>query len=165
MSDASPRFGLPFLLPGQAQKEHYHNEALALVDAALHAAAEGGPAASPPAAPQPGQCWIVAAGATGAWAGQDGRLAAWTEGGWRFVVPAPGMAVWDKAQGYWLHWDGAGWSDGALPASKVTVGGQQVVGERQQAIPSPSNGTTIDAEARAAVDQIIAALMSHGLIG
>lgn len=166
MSEASPRFGLPFLLPGQAQKEHYHNEALSLIDTALHAAVEGGPVVSPPAAePQPGQCWIVGTGATGDWAGQDGRLVAWTDGGWRFVAPVPGMAVWDKLSGYRRHWDGAGWSDGAMPVGKVTIGGQQVLGARQPAITTPSNGTTIDVEARAAIGQIIAALMSHGLVG
>jgi hypothetical protein len=31
-------------------------------------------------------------------------------------------------------------------------------------VPSPSGGTIIDAEARLAVDALIAALMSHGLI-
>jgi hypothetical protein len=43
MNDMTPRFGLPFILPGQAQKEHFHNEALLRVDAILSAAAEGGP--------------------------------------------------------------------------------------------------------------------------
>jgi hypothetical protein len=46
----------------------------------------------------------------------------------------------------------------------VTVGGQQVVGERLETVPSPSGGTIIDAEARAAVDAVIVALRTHGLI-
>jgi hypothetical protein len=29
MADTTPRFALPFILPGQAQKELFHNEALA----------------------------------------------------------------------------------------------------------------------------------------
>ena len=165
MSETTPKFGLPFLLPGQAQKEHYHNEALSLIDLALHAAVEGLPAESPPPAAQEGQCWIVDAGATGPWAGRDGWLAAWTEGGWRFVQPQPGMAVWDKAAGYWSVWNGFDWSQGILPVAGLNVDGEQVVGQRQPAIPSPSNGTVIDQEARTAIGQIIAALMSHGLIG
>jgi hypothetical protein len=45
------------------------------------------------------------------------------------------------------------------------IAGQQVVGGRLAAIASPSGGTTIDAEARAAVTQILATLRGHGLIG
>jgi hypothetical protein len=164
MSEASARLGLPFIQPGQAQKELFHNEALALVDGLLHAAAEGGPAAAPPAAPAAGQCWIVAGSPSGAWSGQAHKLAIWTDGGWRFAAPVLGMIVWNKAAGHWLHWRGNAWSAGELPAAKLVVGGQQVVGNRQPAVPSPSGGTTIDAEARSAVAALIVALRSHGLI-
>ncbi|HEX9932880.1 MAG TPA: DUF2793 domain-containing protein [Allosphingosinicella sp.] len=164
MSDASPRLALPFIQPGQAQKELFHNEALALVDGLLHAAAEAGPTAAPPAAPAAGQCWIVAASPTGAWSGHGHALAMWTDGGWRFAAPVPGMLVWNKAAAHWLYWGGTAWSSGEVPAAKLVVGGQQVVGNRQPAVPSPSGGTTIDAEARAAVAAVIVALRSHGLI-
>ena len=164
MADSSPRFALPFILPGQAQKELFHNEALVRIDAALHAAVEEGPRASPPPAPLEGQCWIVAQGGSGLWSGEDGKLACWTEGGWRLVAPPPGTSVWNKANRVPLLWDGNGWSAGELRCSAVFVAGQQVLGERQPAVPSPSGGTIIDAEARAALNAVIAALMSHGLI-
>jgi len=163
MADSSPRFALPFILPGQAQKELFHNEALVIVDALLHAAVEEGPLGVPPAAPSTGQSWIVAAGAAGAWAGFETTIATWTEGGWRFTAPAAGLAVWNKATGYWLCWTPNGWGSGELPATKIVVGGQQVVAGRQPAVPSPSGGTVIDAEARAAVEAIIVALKTHGL--
>lgn len=35
MSDATARFAFPLIAPGQAQKELFHNEALARVDALL----------------------------------------------------------------------------------------------------------------------------------
>jgi hypothetical protein len=158
------RFQLPFILPGQAQKEVYHNEALTRIDAALHAAVEEGPLPSPPQAPQIGRSWIVAASATGDWGGEDHGLATWAEGGWRFIAPQAGMVVWNKTQGLSLHWDGTGWSNGELPVSCLMVGGQQVVGARCPPVASPSGGTTIDLESRAAIDAIIATLMSHGLI-
>ena len=41
MPETSPRFALPYILPGQAQKEIFHNEALAMLDAALHGAGSG----------------------------------------------------------------------------------------------------------------------------
>ena len=165
MSDETPRFELPFILPGQAQKELYHNEALARVDALLHSAVEGAPLGQPPVQPEEGQCWIVAAGAAEAWSGKDHRLAAWSGGGWRFIVPRPGMRLWNKAAGYWVHWDGVSWSSGELPVARLQVNGQQVVAGRQPPILSPSGGTTIDVEARLALGQVIATLMSHGLIG
>ncbi|HEU0100552.1 MAG TPA: DUF2793 domain-containing protein [Allosphingosinicella sp.] len=164
MTDSTPRFALPFILPGQAQKEHFHNEALVRIDAALHPAVEGPPASLPPTTPAAGQCWIVAPSATGDWVGRDDMLAMWTESGWRFLAPAPGTIVWDKDAGLPLLFDGTGWRQGELPCAGLFVGGVQVVGERQPAVPSPSGGTIIDAEARAAINALTEALMSHGLI-
>ena len=164
MSQTSARFALPFILPGQAQKEVYHNEALTLLDSALHACVEGAPSDDPPAGPDPGQSWIVGPEPTGAWAGKAGALASWTASGWRFVVPPPGMLAWNKPAGHWMHWTGSAWIDGALPASSIVVAGQQIIGPRLPDVPSPSGGTVIDAEARAAIDSLIATLKSHGLI-
>jgi hypothetical protein len=164
MTESSARFALPFILPGQAQKEIYHNEALAMVDAALHASVEDGPAADPPVDPEIGQSWIVGDDATGPWSGRDNGLATWTGGGWRFLTPVVGMLVWHKAIACWTHWTGTGWNDGSLPAAAIVIGGDQIVGPRLPDVPNPSGGTTIDAEARAALDGVIATLRSHGLI-
>lgn len=164
MADSTLRFGLPFILPGQAQKEAFHNEALALIDSALHACIEVDPGDDIPFDPAPGESWIVGAGAAGEWAGKAGQLATWTGAGWRFVPPVPGMTVWNVDAGYHLYWTGAAWSDGKWPAAALTIGGQQVVGPRLETVPSPSGGTVIDAEARAALDAVIVALRTHGLI-
>jgi len=165
MADNTARFALPFILPGQAQKELYHNEALQLIDTLAHTCVEDDPLAVVPPEPEEGQCWIVGPGASGAWTGHEDELACWSTAGWRFIPPQIGMSAWNRATGYWIHFVEAGWSSGELPVSRLEVAGCQVVGERQQAIVSPSGGATIDAEARGAVSQIIAALMSHGLIG
>ena len=164
MTEASARLALPYILPGQAQKELFHNQALALIDGMLHAAAEGAPLPAPPEAPATGQCWIVAGAATGDWIGKDDALAIWTHGGWRFAAPVPGMLVWDKAARLWLHWNGSAWTSGELPARRLVIEGKQVVRERQPAVPSPSGGTIIDTEARSAIGWLIVALRSHGLI-
>lgn len=159
----TPRFALPLITPGQAQKEAYHNEALVAVDAAVHASVEGAPQNGPPANPVEGQCWIVGSAPTGAWLGKTDSLAAWTSGGWRFIAPVVGMTAWDKLAGHWRHWSGSVWSIG-WPVASLRIGGQQVVGPRQPDVPSPSGGTTIDAEARATIGQLIVTLKSHGLI-
>lgn len=164
MSDATPRFGLPFILPGQAQKELFHNEALTAADALLHPSVESSALATPPADPQTGQSWLVGAPAQGTWAGKDRHLATWSVGGWRFAAPLEGMQIWDKGASLRRTWFGSAWSDGDVQCSRLVIGGLQVVGERQSAVPSPSGGTIIDAEARGAVAGLIVALRSHGLI-
>jgi len=163
MTETSARFALPLLVPGQAQKEIFHNEALTVLDCVVHACAETDPGDDPPADPGPGLSWIVGEAPTGDWSGKANALGTWTAGGWRFAAPVDGMLVWNKAAGLWMRWTGAAWSAGTLPASALLIDGQQVVGARLPEVPSPSGGTVIDAEARAAVDALIATLKSHGL--
>jgi hypothetical protein len=164
MSNATARFELPFIMPGQAQKEVFHNEALAAIDFALHPAVEGAPLATPPSSPELGMSWLVGAGATGEWLGKDGRLASWTDAGWRFCMPQPGMCVWDKSAGLQRRWSGVVWLGGEVSASKIVIAGQQVLGPRQSAVASPSGGTIIDEEARVAIAALTVALKSHGII-
>ncbi|TMJ11453.1 MAG: DUF2793 domain-containing protein [Alphaproteobacteria bacterium] len=163
MAESTPRFSLPLILPGQAQKELFHNEALALLDAAVHCEVEGVASGDPPPEPVVGQCWIVGPGAAGAWAERDDAIAMWTESGWRFVVPPRGMTARDRDSGMDRRFDGTGWSDGAVQGSRFEVDGVKVVGNRQPSVASPSGGTIIDVEARLAIDALIEALMQHGL--
>jgi hypothetical protein len=163
MSDMTKRLALPFILPGQAQKEIYHNEALTRIDLALHGCVEG-TLATPPPDPAEGECWIVGPAANGVWSGRENAIAGWSGGGWRFITPVLGMAFRSKPSGLSIEWLGTGWSSGDLKAASLVIGGKKVVGERQPAVPSPSGGTTIDQEARLAIAAITAALMSHGLI-
>jgi hypothetical protein len=163
MDEATPRFDLPFILPGQAQKEVFHNEALTRIDALLHGTVDG-LRTDPPESPTPGACWIVDSPASAAWTGREASLACWTGSGWRFVAPREAMQVWNLAdESPWRRTSGA-WGPAEAKASRLVVGGSQVVAERQPGVPSPSGGTTIDAEARAAVNLIIVALKTHGLI-
>lgn len=162
--DVTPRWALPQLFAGQAHKEVFHNEALARIDMLLHGQAESADVAVPPVSPVAGQCWIVAAGASGAWSGQEGAVACWTEGGWRFAVPRAGLSLWIADRGHVMQHDGAAWNDAALRADGLYVSGTRVVGDQQAAIPDPAGGTTIDGEARGAVSAILEALRSHGII-
>jgi hypothetical protein len=164
VDEASTRYALPFILPGQAQKELLHNEAIAKIDAALHPSVKGAPLSTPPGQPSPGDCWLIGLGANGAWAGKDNHLAAWTSGGWRFVSPMPGMSVWDETAHYHRRWTGTAWTSGEIAAGSIRIGGVQVVGPRLPSVATASGGTIIDAEARAAIASLIVTLRTHGLI-
>jgi len=164
MTELTPRLGFPLLACGQAQKEITHNEALTLADILVQAIVQAvAPAAIPPS-PQPGQCWIVGTGAAGAWAGRDNAIACWTENGWRFTPSQPGMRVWSLADGLEAVRTASQWVLGRLDAEALRIGGVQVVGSRQPAIPDVTGGNAADAEVRVAVGAILRVLRTHGLI-
>jgi hypothetical protein len=142
----------------------FHNEALQSLDVLVAAAVEGAPLATPPASPNLGDCYIVAANPTAAWAGKAQQLAAFTSGGWRFVVPRDGLSVYVKSSGATAAYRGGGWVFGDLSGSQVSVAGVKVIGAREAAIAAPAAGATVDAEARTAIGQVLAALRTHGLI-
>lgn len=139
--------------------------ALALIDLLIAGSVEGGPFAAPPPSPSIGSFYSVAsAGASGAFAGHEGSLAGWSAGGWRFVLPAEGMRLTERASGVELAFRDGAWTSGSLRASEVVIGGLKVLGARGPAITDAAGGTTIDTQARLAVSQILAALRTHGLI-
>ncbi|MCR8726829.1 DUF2793 domain-containing protein [Frigidibacter sp. ROC022] len=109
MSEVSPILSLPYLQPAQAQKHVTHNEALALLDLLVQLVVEGFDAATPPALPAEGEVWALGAVPTGAWAGQAGRIAAFSGGAWRFVTPRIGWRAWGRAESGLRVWDGSLW--------------------------------------------------------
>ncbi|WBH18298.1 DUF2793 domain-containing protein [Sphingomonas radiodurans] len=162
--EQTARLRLPLLQAGQAQKELDHNEALALLDLAVQAAVVAIGIDAPPSDPALGDCWIVGPDPVGLWAGHADALAGWTAGGWRFVAPRAGMAVWLMSDGLAARFDGTTWSIGAVQASGLFVNGERVVSARGTAVANPIGGATIDIEARNALDEILSALRLHGLI-
>ncbi len=162
--DPTPRLTLPMLVPGQAQKELYHNEALALIDLAVQAAVLSVGTSAPPASPVPGDCWLIGAAPTGAWAAWPNHLAGWTAGGWRFVAPREGMTAWSIADGAQARFSSGSWTIGEQRCARLVIGGVQVVGARQPAITPAIGGATIDVEARAVLAAIVSAMAVHGLI-
>lgn len=164
MNEVSARLGLPLLAAGQAQKEVTHNEALALLDLVVAAGVEAVGLDVPPADPAPGQVWIVGPAPSGAWTGRAGSMAGWTGGGWRFVAPFEGLRVWVAPERLEARFTGGAWVTGEVRASRVLVDGAPVLGARQPAIDAPEGGPVVDAEARAGVAAVLAAMRAHGLI-
>ncbi|WP_370190530.1 DUF2793 domain-containing protein [Qipengyuania sp.] len=138
----SARHALPLLVAGQAQKEFFVNEAFARIDALLHPAIEG-EAIEPPAAPQPGECWLVAAPATGSWAQHEEELASWDGTQWTFCAPHDGMMLFDGATGARIVFR-SGWQRITRPAA-------------------PTGGAVVDSEARAAITLMRDMLATLGL--
>lgn len=160
----SARLGLQFLQAAQIQKEMTVNEGLARLDLAICAAVDGFLVDTPPVSPAVGNCFIIGSAPSGAWSGHPLTLAGYTEGGWRLIAPVDGLTALDKASGEFATFRSGGWEKGQLRATKLLVGGNQVVGARLAAISDPSGGTIIDAEARSAIGAILAGLRQHGLI-
>jgi len=136
---ATPKLGMTHLVEGQAQAEVTVNDAMNLLDPfAGGMRIEDRDLATPPGSPSNGDCYIVAASGTGAWAGQDGKIAVY-DSGWRFVTAAGGMVVYihdEKAlfcyssqESLWFplidlwstteHWTGRYGSGGTKEYSKV----------------------------------------------
>src|ERR1700712_266398 len=111
------RLSLPYIAPQQAQKQVTYNAAMALLDQLVQPAVKSRTTAAPPGSPAEGDAYVVAASAPGAWAGKDGKFAAWLGGGRSFVTPAEGWLAYvlDTAE-LAIHASGA-WS------SFVTTGG------------------------------------------
>lgn len=109
MSDLSANLLLPYLQPSQAQKHVTHNEALERLDVLTQLSLEAFDTATPPGAPVEGEAHGVGAGATGAWAGQDDRIAVWQGGAWVFITPVAGWRAWGRAEGALRVWDGSAW--------------------------------------------------------
>jgi hypothetical protein len=107
----TPRFGLPFIAQGQAQKEVTHNDALIQLDALVDLFILDRNLAAPPGSPVDGDTYLVAASPTGAWAGQAGKLAYSVDGAWRFYSPLKGLIAYVADEQAILIYTGSSWVD------------------------------------------------------
>jgi hypothetical protein len=142
-SSTTPVAGLPLLVPGQAQKEFFLNQALGILDA-LHARAVAASRSAPPAAVEEGICYRVTSPAIDTWVGYDDSIAVGIGGDWHFVAPREGMQVFDREAGHWLAYR-SGWRNAVAPVMSAS-------------------GSAIDSEARAALTQLIEVLSNLGIL-
>ena len=105
----TPNLALPLLAAAQAQKHVTVNEALARLDGLAQISVKYRDLASPPASPVEGDRYIVAAGATGAWAGWDGDVVLFTGGAWLRLAPQEGWRVWIEDEGVEVVRTGGAW--------------------------------------------------------
>ncbi|HUG60806.1 MAG TPA: DUF2793 domain-containing protein, partial [Methylomirabilota bacterium] len=122
MSDTA-RLKLPFLAAAQAQKHLTVNEALGRLDALVQARVASRFQTSPPAGAPDGEAHIVGEGATGEWAGLDGRLAQRFAGGWTVHEAEDGWLVYVADEGRIVVRTGGAWRDLADAAVYYPAGG------------------------------------------
>ncbi|MFG1478597.1 DUF2793 domain-containing protein [Xanthobacter sp. V4C-4] len=127
-SDQSANLALPYLAAAQAQKHVTHNEALRALDAHVQLALESVTMSAPPATPEEGARWFVPAGATGAFAGQAGRLAAYEGGAFDFLALPRDALAYVRDEARFARFDGGAWvapfsaaADGQLVLESVTA--------------------------------------------
>jgi Protein of unknown function (DUF2793) len=109
MSDISPRLELPYIQPAQAQKHVTHNEALRVLDVLVQLTVVAFDATTPPSLPLEGEVHALGAGASGAWAGQDGTLAVYVDGVWQFHTPQAGWIATLAGTSAVRVWSGSAW--------------------------------------------------------
>ena len=117
MSDQTTNLQLPFIVPDQAQKHVTHNEALQRLDVVTQLVIQA-ILTQPPATPADGSCHAIGTGATGSWAGRDGKLAVFQDGAWDYVQPQAGWIGWLVSTAKAVRYDGSAWLPvtSALPA-------------------------------------------------
>ena len=124
MPDETTILSLPLILPAQAQKHVTHNEALVKLDLMVQLAVINRTLTTAPPLPTIGDRHIVAAGATGPWAGQSGRIAVFTEAGWQFTQPLAGWQAYVMAESQMAFYNGLTWialSDGPFTVGRLGV--------------------------------------------
>jgi hypothetical protein len=129
---STPRLGAPELTAGQAVPETKVNEALYWLDAA----SLGGfkvldrDLTAPPGSPAQGDCYLIAAGATGAWSGHDDELALYINSAWAYRSPQEGWEAWVVDEAVKIAYSSGAWGiigtfDGA---SYVSIAGDIMTG-------------------------------------
>lgn len=141
-STATPTLGLPMLIPGQAQKEFFVNQALSILDS-LHPRAVVASQSAPPPQPADGACYRVTAPAIQEWEGCEDHVAIAIGGAWHFVPPRTGMRLFDSDADQSLFFRES-W-------------------QAAEALAAPVGGTVVDLEARSAIAQLINVLRDSGL--
>jgi len=106
----TPNLALPYLVAAQAQKHVTVNEALDALDGLVQLSVISAGFMAPPGSPVEGDRYIIASGATGAWAGWDTSVAQFSGGAWLRLIPQTGWLAWNAASGQLLVWTGSAWT-------------------------------------------------------
>ncbi|MDX2287714.1 MAG: DUF2793 domain-containing protein [Hyphomicrobiaceae bacterium] len=112
---------LPYIIAAQSQKHVTHNEALRRIDGIVQLSVLDRDLPAPPATPSEGDRYIIAASATGDWAGHDADIALFVDGAWVIVEAREGFLAWVADEDRIVVFDGAAWVDLDGGGSSVAV--------------------------------------------
>jgi hypothetical protein len=113
----TPRLGAPELTSGQATPETTVNEQIRYIESgAGHFIFKSRVVAAAPGSPADGDCYLVAASPTGAWAGQAGKIAFRVNTLWAFITAIEGFTAWVNDENVFIGYDGAAWNTLASPS-------------------------------------------------
>lgn len=121
----APRTGSPFWAASQAGPWTPFNKAARIFDAfCFRTSVLDRDLTAPPGSPVDGARYLVATGATGAWAAQDGRLAIYNGSGsgdaWLFAdVDHDGTEIYVADEGVVIRYESAAWSTVASGTARV----------------------------------------------
>lgn len=98
MSDTTPSLKLPFMVENQGGKELTFNEALEIIDVFANPVVVAS-LTFPPQSPAEGDCYIVGQLPTGAFTGEQSKIARYRDGVWQFISPYNGMTRYNMETG------------------------------------------------------------------
>lgn len=105
--------GAATLSDGTVQPQHFS------VSIARYIIVENQGTNTPPGSPVEGVAYVVGPSPTGAWSGQQGKVAIWQSGAWAIFAPVEGWQVWDKSVNALYSYDGSTWSNPITAAQAI----------------------------------------------
>lgn len=141
---STAQFGLPLVQAAQAQKHVTVNEALSRLDAFCQLRLASRVIDAPPADPVEGVAYAVPQGGTGFWAGHDGQIAVYTNGGWAFQTPLTGWEAWVADEALRVtYWNGA-WVLSVQALSNGAAVTRDMILEQDHILVAGSSNVTAD---------------------
>lgn len=117
---ATPNTGIPYVPENTLDPAAGLNLSLNVIDALLQTAVIDMDLTAPPGSPADGDLHLIAAGATGAWAGEDNNLARYVAEGdiWQFYAAGVNVhLILNRDDGALYAWNGSAWVAPVPPGS------------------------------------------------
>lgn len=140
---ATPNLNLPTAPNGSTNVSVPLNGSTQIIDAVLPLVVQSLTITVPPVTVggDVGKRWIVPAGATGAWAGQTGKVALCTAATvWAFIAVPPRTSAYNEADGLYYRYDGGAWV--AVVGGSGSGTGRHFVENFLRGVAASTNGGT-----------------------